>query len=107
MACLAVYRAMEGLKGHFVAVANPVYVTSPIEAEGSSEVIFEVFEQAGIALKNLVGKIQYFRMGDQQFWAELKTLDPCESTHPGLALLRNRKTLRGVLRVMEEAGQIH
>ncbi len=105
MACLFVYQAGDGLKGDFVVVANPVYVTSPIEV--SSEVKFEVFEEAEISLKNLVGKIRYFRLGVQAFWAELKTLDPCESTHPGLALLRDRKTLRGVLCVMEEALQVH
>jgi hypothetical protein len=37
------------------------------------------------------------------FWARLKCLEPCMSTAPGLALLRDKPTLCGVLAVVVES----
>jgi threonine/homoserine efflux transporter RhtA len=40
------------------------------------------------------------------FSAKLMSLEPCESTHSGLALLRDRPTLRGVLTIEGEIDLI-
>jgi hypothetical protein len=86
-------------------VANPVFVISPIqECRNGTELIFEVFEADAEALKRLVGAPQLYVFNSTSAWGKLKSLDPCESTHPGLAYLRNKPTLRGVLVFFEEAS---
>lgn len=98
MACLSRYRG-NGLPA--IVVANPVFVTSPIEFKDGAEVTFEVFEQDAAALKTRVDKEQRYVLDSMEpFWAQLKCLDPCESTHPALTYLRHKETLRGVLCVM-------
>ena len=101
MACLSVIKDGE----RAVVVANPVFVTSPIEFQSGSEMIFEVLEQDAAALKDLVGigKWQNYVLDSIPFWAQLKFLYPCESIHPGLASLRHKATLRGIFSIIDEA----
>jgi hypothetical protein len=85
--------------GRAVGVANPIFVIS----ESDTEMTFEVFEQDAAALIPLIGKWQNYAHGSNPFWGQLKSLMPCESIHPGLALLREKATLRGVFSILKEA----
>lgn len=89
-----------------VTVASPVFFTSPTDSlQIGAEITFEVSERDASALKPLVGKDEYYVINfETHFWARLKILEPCKSTHPGLALLRDRPTLRGVLTVFKETA---
>jgi hypothetical protein len=64
----------------------------------------EVFEVDAGELKSLVGAHRCFYIDETSgaFWARLSSLEPCVSTHHGLALLRDKPTLQGVLIVVEE-----
>jgi hypothetical protein len=77
-------------------VANPIFLTSALRTECGAEVTFEVFEIDARALIDLIGTNQLYHLDNQLFCAELKSLQPCESTHPGLSLLRHKSTLRCV-----------
>ena len=102
MACLSIVR--EGLGA--TIVANPIFVTSAIEKlQTGAKLIFEVFEQDAAALGQLLGETRiYVLTPPGNFWGKLDILEPCQSTHPGLALLRHKPTLRGVLAVFEEVS---
>ena len=92
--------------GVFVIASSPIFIISkPDEFHSGSEIIFEVFEEDATALKAQIGNPQYYALGSSPFWAKLKSLEPCESTHPGLASLRHKTTLRGVFSVIEELGR--
>jgi hypothetical protein len=84
-------------------VANPIFLTSPLRTEGGAEVTFEVFDIDAGALRELVGTKQLYHLDNTLFWAELKSLLPCQNTHPGLSLLRHKPTLRGVFSMHGEA----
>ncbi len=85
-------------------VANPIFLPSPLRTESGGEVTFEVFEIDAGGLKDLVGTKQLYHLDNALFWAELRSLQPCQSTHPGLSLLRHKPTLRGVF-LMHGEGQ--
>jgi hypothetical protein len=87
VACLSILRN-DG--GPVVVLANPIFPLSHTEAE----LIFEVFEADAAGLRALIGPSALLYL-DKTFWARLETLDPCTSTHPGLARLRAKATLRG------------
>ena len=95
MACLSIVRE----SGPTTVAANPIFLLDPMSSKSGVEVAFEVFEADGGELKSLIGEHRCFYIDDNVgvFWARLKSLEPCVSTHPGLALLRNTPTLRGVL----------
>ena len=80
-----------------LAVANPIFVTS----EETAQVVFEVFEVDATSLKLRLGKPALYGYDSAQppFWATLTALEPCQSTHMGLALMRDRPTLRGTLTI--------
>lgn len=87
--------------GHFVICATPIFLTS----EPSADLLtFEVFESDAARLKSVLGKAETYYLDDAVFFAELITLERCQSTHPGLALLRHKPTMRGVLRVHKSAS---
>jgi hypothetical protein len=84
------------LDGVFISCANPIF---PI-FESADSFVFEVFEQDASLLKNRLGKMDEYRLGTgQPFSGKLDRLEKCESTHPGLAHLRNKPTLRAVMTV--------
>ena len=100
MSCLSVVR--DG--GPPVVVANPIYLFSPIEVRNGAEVTFEVLAADASSSKDLIGQIRYYYLVPPGlFWARLKTLDECQSTHPGLALLRNKPAFRGVFSIFGNA----
>ena len=84
-------------------VANPIFLTSPLRTESGAEVTFEVFEVDAGYLRELVGTKQLYHLDTKPFWAELKSLQACQSTDPGLSLIRNKPTLRGVFLMHGEA----
>jgi hypothetical protein len=103
MACLSIV----GQGRPVVVVANPVFVTSPEDSRDSTDLTFEVLEEDAAALGSLIGKAQFYILNSANpFWGQLRTLEPCESIHPGLAHLRHKTTLRGVLTVFQEATSI-
>ena len=91
--------------GLLVVAANPVFVISSNDNEfkRGSEVKFEVFEQDAGTLRPLIGADQLYAMDGMTFLSRLNSLTPCKSTHPGLALLRDKATLRGVFSIIEDA----
>jgi hypothetical protein len=84
--------------------ANPIFPLEPFAIRTSAEIKFEVFEADAAELKTLVGEYRCFYIDGAggTFWAQLKTLERCVSTHPGLAMLRDKPTLRGVLLPVRE-----
>ena len=61
---------------------------------------FEVLKVNTGTLQNYIGTKQMLSCdADTPFWGELVSLDSCESTAPGLASMRERPTLKGVLRI--------
>jgi hypothetical protein len=88
--------------GKSIGIAD-VFITSKKEFHSGSEITFEVLEEGAEALKALIGKRQHYVLDTMPFGGELKSLDPCSSTHPGLAYLQPKRTLRGVLSVIEGA----
>ena len=77
-------------------VTNPIFLTSDLRMMRGAEVTFEVFETDANRLENFVGTTQLYYLDGRLFWAALKSLEPSQGTHPGLSLLRDKPTLRGV-----------
>jgi len=100
MVCLSILRE----RGHTTVAANPIFPLDALNVRGEKEIRFEVFDADANELKAIVGTHQCFYIDETSgvFWARLRSLEPCVSTHPGLALLRDKPTLRGVLVVVEE-----
>ena len=100
MSCLSVIED----KGKMIAivVANPIFLTSPIEGlPNGSKIVFEVLEIDADGL--IVGDTRYYSIdGRQPFWGTIKSIDHCVSTHPGLDLLRDKPTLRCELEIFSE-----
>lgn len=86
-------------------VANPIFLISPLRVKSGAEVTFEVFEEDAAALKSLIGEPHLYHLDGELFWAQLNSLEPCESTHPGLYLLRHKPTLRGMFSIIGESAQ--
>ncbi len=99
MACLSWRR--DDATG-FTAAANPIYLLSDPTAPMLGGIDFEVLESDAELLMAHVGMVQVFSIDDRAgaFTAKLSPLVPVTSTHPGLALLRGRPTLRGRLEIV-------
>ena len=102
MACLSILRE----RGPTTVAANPIFPLDALNVRGEGEFRFEVLDAAASQLKAIVGMHRCFYIDETSgvFWAQLRSLEPCVSTHPGLALLRDKPTLRGVLVVVEEGA---
>jgi hypothetical protein len=98
MACLSILRD----NGQTTVVADSIFPLASFTIRDEAEIRFEVLEKDADELKSLVGKHQCFYIDETSgvFWAGLKCLNPCISTHRGLALLRDKPTLCGVLTVV-------
>ena len=60
---------------------------------------FEVLESNASALPKQIGVKNLLSIdGETPFWGTLVSLEPCTSTAPGLALLREKSALKGILR---------
>ena len=91
MACLSVLKG-----GIYVVCANPIF---PVSEMGST-LAFEVFESDAASLKlRLETPNEYYVDSTGTFFGILKSLEKRTSTHPELALLRDKSTLYGVMDV--------
>ena len=88
-----------------VGIANPIFLTSLLKMARGAEVTFEVFDRDAASLKLLVDTKQLYYLDGHLFWADLKSLAPCQSTHPGLARLRHQPTLRGMFLMLGEHSE--
>jgi hypothetical protein len=96
MNALSVF-AKEG--GTVSGCANPIYLTSEVSFRPGDKLTFEVLEQDASQLKSLVGKFELFGLDSRAFFAQLVTLERCQSTVPALAMMRDRPTMRGILEI--------
>ncbi len=95
MSCLSI--KPEHTKGYVVLV-NPVFVTSKTEWN----ITFEVLAEDARPLEDMVEKHASYAMDDEVFWGVVRNLRECESSHPGLALLRHRPCVAGELAIIPE-----
>ena len=64
---------------------------------------FEILEVDAPKLRDQIGiKLFLTCDGEKPFWGELVLLEPCQSTAPGLNLMRNRPTLKGIFKVYSD-----
>ena len=82
---------------------------TPEQARSEAKKLLGVAESGSdpIAARKAAREVRTFGVyvfNSTSAWGKLKSLDPCESTHPGLAYFRNKPTLRGVLVFFEEAS---
>jgi hypothetical protein len=81
--------------GPAVLLVNAAHIT-----EKRSDLIeFEILDVNSGSLKKLIGEKQLLACDDSTFWGELISLEPCVSTASGLGLLRNKPTLKGIIRI--------
>jgi hypothetical protein len=94
--------------GIIIGCANPIFVISDGGRKKGAELVFEVFDKDAAGLRARLGKFDNYGVNPNQplFSAKLTSLEPCESTHPGLALLRDRPTLQGILTIEGEIDLI-
>jgi hypothetical protein len=94
MACLSI---REGRI--FVVCANPIFLFGNPDWQEGAALTFEVFESDATYLRAQLSRVQEYALGQQPFLGQLESLELCESTHPGLALMRETRTLRGILTI--------
>ena len=89
--------------GVFVVCANPIF---PILGGEQDVLVFEVLQDDARFLKLHLGEVESYCLdGAQPFRAELISLEVRRSTHPRLAVFRERTTMRGVLKIHRRAPQ--
>jgi hypothetical protein len=81
-----------------IVVANPIF---PLSTD-QTRITFEILEDDAAALRRLVGRAAFYVIDGVSAAVRLKSLAACTSTHPGLALMREKPTLRGVLEKFDE-----
>jgi hypothetical protein len=80
-------------------LANPIFLHSALDdARERGEIVFEVLEQDAGSLAAQLDQPDHYVIDGEAFWATLTELQLCPSTAPTLVLLRDRPTLRGVLK---------
>lgn len=86
--------------GMLIVCANPVFpILDP--NPGVNTITFEVFEADAASLKRRLGKVENYVLDGPPFFGELISLESCQSTHPSLSLMRDRLTMRGVMKIHE------
>ena|ERR1700730_848237 len=83
-------------EGIFVVCANPIFPTSDVN---NDTLTFEVFEADAASLKHRLGKIDQYCLDKEPFFGELVSIEMCRSSHPALAHLRDKPTMRGVMTI--------
>lgn len=90
-------------------IATPLFPISPMLFDPGTTFVFEILERDASALASRIGQACLYAIGSEAtFWARLTSLEPCTSTHEGLAYLRDRRTLRATFAVLgsiDQAGQ--
>jgi hypothetical protein len=87
--------------GVFVTCTNPIFPTSSFDLKEGTTFTFEVFEADAASLKaRLQTTEKYYLEGRPPFFGKLISLEPCQSTHPGVRLFQNKPTLCGVFSIM-------
>lgn len=83
-------------------VASPIFWLNPPKLRQGEKLLFEVLEKDAASLEGLLNKLEQFSIGSHEysFTGKLTCLVPCESSHEGLALLRDKATLRGELTIV-------
>lgn len=101
MACLSVRHQ----DGPFVVCASPVFLMSDPD---SSILTLELSENASTDLRSRLGTIEQYVLDGRKgpFFGQLISIEPCESRHPGLALLRDEPTMRAVLTVHKLSAEV-
>ena len=91
--------------GPFVVCATAVFVLSDPESE---TLILEILEDGATDLRSRVGVIEEYVLDARKgpFFGRLMSIEPCESSHPDLAMFRDRPTLRAVLTVYRPPATI-
>jgi hypothetical protein len=84
----------------FVCCANPVFLIANPYSQEDDAMTFELFESDADYLREQLGKVQEYSLGQRPFLGKLESLEPCESTHPGLAGMRDTPILRGILTIV-------
>jgi len=91
----------EHTKG-FVAAANPIYPISELRVKPGGWIEFEIPQVDAELLMAHVGTEHDFYINDETgaFTARLSPFEQVTSSHPGLAHMRDRPTLRGRLEII-------
>jgi hypothetical protein len=83
--------------GVFIVCANPIF---PILGSDRDVLVFEVLQDDARFLKLHLGEIESYCLDDAQpFKGELISLEVRRSTHPRLAVFKEKRTMRGVLKI--------
>ena len=91
-----------------VVSASGFWISRPETLHAGSNIVFEVLESNVGSLEELVGRDEYFVLdANTHFHGRLQSLAPCSSTHQGLARMRERATLRGVISVSRGNDPVH
>ncbi|MGH7173894.1 MAG: hypothetical protein ACRELG_26755 [Gemmataceae bacterium] len=105
MACLSWRR--EGSKA-FTVAANPIYPLTAISAPLPDRIEFEILESDAALLAAHIGTPQTFYIDGESgvFFARVSQLVPEISTHPDLALSRDKPTLRACLEIFNGSPSV-
>jgi hypothetical protein len=76
-----------------------IYLTSEVNFLPGDKLTFEVLERDASQLKSLIGRTELFGLEPRAFFGQLISLEPCESTAPALARMRDTPTLRGIFEI--------
>ncbi len=96
MSALSIFSA-EG--GPAFGCANPIYPMGELSFRPGDKFVFEVLERDASQLKSLLGKAEMYGFAGRAFFARLVSLQPCPSTVPALARMREASTLCGVFEI--------
>jgi hypothetical protein len=89
MVALSVYREA-GRPATLAAHIHPLVDLTP----STVTFRFEVLVDDATLLQDMVSQHHMFCIGSQHsFWGRLESLDPCDSTHPELQLIKHRKPI--------------
>ena len=80
-------------------LANPVHITS----RRNDHIEFEVLEANAGGLRKVAGTTQLLAIEGVAIFGTLESLESCASTAKGLAMLRTKATLKGVIRTYPES----
>jgi hypothetical protein len=87
-----------------VVLVDPIYLVVPFNGPALSATLeFEALEDNAADLAQIAGRRHHFTLGSEwEFWGVLDSLEPIQSTHPGLQDLRQRAACKGVVSVFPE-----